>query len=189
MAVEQEIVNKEAAEMQGSAYGELMQNFMFFDDDDNLYLSAFSSVNKVNTGKLLRIKKGEYDFEAGYNAFPNAKGKIASVLYIGNNKALAYSGDASKGTSIQNTAYYYSIVDLTGKTATPIQYNGADLPYSAGSFSQRAVYNAKERKAYFGVSNEDGETVYVYDTATGTVSKGVSIAPGFYFDQIRIVED
>ena len=189
MAVEQEIVNKEAAEMQGSAYGELMQNFMFFDDDDNLYLSAFSSVNKVNTGKLLRIKKGEYDFEAGYNAFPNAKGKIASVLYIGNNKALAYSGDASEGTSIQNTAYYYSIVDLTGKTATPIQYNGADLPYSAGSFSQRAVYNAKERKAYFGVSNKDGETVYVYDTATGTVSKGVSIAPGFYFDQIRIVED
>ena len=38
MAVEQEIVNKEASEMQGSAYGELMQNFMFFDDDDNLYI-------------------------------------------------------------------------------------------------------------------------------------------------------
>ena len=53
MAVEKEIVNKEASEMQGSAYGELMQTFMFFDDQDNLYLSTFSSVNKVNIGKLL----------------------------------------------------------------------------------------------------------------------------------------
>lgn len=189
MAVEKEIVNKEASEMQGSAYGELMQNFMFFDDQDNLYLSAFSSVNKVNTGKLLRIKNGEYDFETDYNAFPGAKGKIVSVLYIGNGKALAYSGDASVGTSIQDPAYYYSIVDLNAKTATPIKFNGADLPYSAGSFSQRAVYNAKENKAYFGVSNEAGETVFVYDVATGSVTKGLSIAPGYYFDQIRLVQD
>lgn len=189
MAVERETVNKEASEMQGSAYGELMQNFMFFDDQNNLYLSAFSSVNKVNTGKLLRIKNGEYDFETDYNAFPSAKGKIVSVLYIGNGKALAYSGDASVGTGIQDPAYYYSIVDLNAKTATPIKFNGADLPYSAGSFSQRAVYNAKENKAYFGVSNEAGETVYVYDAATGGVTKGLSIAPGYYFDQIRLVED
>ena len=189
MAVEKEIINKEAAEMQGSAYGELMQNFTFFDDDDNLYLSTFSSINKVNTGKLLRIKKGEYDFEAGYNAFPDAKGKIVSVLYIGNNKALAYSGDASIGTGIQNVAYYYSIVDLNAKTATPIKYNGSDLPYSAGSFSQRAVYNAKEKKAYFGVSNDEGESIYIYDVATGSVTKGLSIAPGYYFDQIRLLQD
>ena len=189
MAVERETVNKEASEMQGSAYGELMQNFMFFDDQNNLYLSTFSSVNKVNTGKLLRIKNGEYDFETDYNAFPGAKGKIVSVLYIGNGKALAYSGDASVGTGIQDPAYYYSIVDLNAKTATPIKFNGADLPYSAGSFSQRAVYNAKENKAYFGVSNDEGETVYVYDVATGGVTKGVSIAPGYYFDQIRLVED
>lgn len=189
MAVEKDIVNQEASEMQGSAYGELMQNFMFFDDDDNLYLSTFSSVNKVNTGKLLRIKKGEFDFEAGYNAFPDAKGKIVSVLYIGSGKALAYSGDASIGTSIQDQAYYYSIVDLNAKTATPIQFNGTDLPYSAGSFSQRAVYNSKEQKAYFGISNADGETIYVYDVATGSVAKGLSIAPGYFFDQIRMVQD
>ena len=83
MAVEKDIINKEAAEMQGSAYGELMQDFTFFDDNDNLYLSTFSSVSKKNIGKLLRIKKGEFDFEAGYNAFPDAKGKIVSVQYIG----------------------------------------------------------------------------------------------------------
>ena len=174
MAVEQEIVNKEAAETQGSAYGELMQNFMFFDDNDNLYVSAFSTVSKKNIGQLLRIKRGEYDFEAGYNAFPDAKGKIVSVLYIGSGKALAYSGDNEVGTGIQDPAYYYSIVDLTAKTATPIQYNGAALPYSAGSISQR---------------NDAGEAVYFYDVATGKVTKGLSIAPGYYFDQIRLFED
>ena len=189
MAVEKDIINKEASEMQGSAYGELMQNFMFFDDNDNLYLSTFSTVDEKNIGRLLRIKKGQYDFEAGYNAFPDAKGKIVSVLYIGNNKALAYSGDAEVGTSIQDPAYYYSIVDLSTKTASPLQYNGSALPYSAGSFSQRAVYNAGEKKAYFGVSNADGETVYVYDVATGNVKKGLSIAPGYYFDQIRLVQN
>lgn len=189
MAVEKDIVNKEASEMQGSAYGELMQNFMFFDDNDNLYLSAFSTVDGKNIGRLLRIKKGEYDFEAGYNAFPDAKGKIVSVVYIGSNKVLAYSGDAEAGTSIQDQAYYYSIVDLGTKTASPLQYNGSSLPYSAGSFSQRSVYNANEKKAYFGVSNADGETVYVYDVATGSVKKGLSIAPGYYFDQIRLVQN
>ena len=189
MAVEREIVNKEAAQKQGSAYGELMQDISFFDDDDNLYLSAFSSVSKVNIGQLLRIKKGEYDFEAGYNAFPGALGKIVSAQYIGGGKALAYSGDASIGTGIQDQAYYYSIVDLSAKTATRIQFNGADLPYSAGSFSQRSVYNANEKKVYFGVSNGDGETVYSYDTTTGTVAKGLSIAPGYYFDQIRLFKD
>lgn len=189
MAVEKDIINKEASEMQGSAYGELMQNFMFFDDNDNLYLSTFSTVDEKNIGRLLRIKKGQYDFEAGYNAFPDAKGKIVSVLYIGNNKALAYSGDAEAGTGIQDQAYYYSIVDLNAKTASPIQFNGSALPYSAGSFSQRAVYNAGEKKAYFGVSNADGETIYVYDVATGNVKKGLSIAPGYYFDQIRLVQN
>lgn len=189
MAVEKDIVNKEASEMQGSAYGELMQNFMFFDDNDNLYLSAFSTVDEKNIGRLLRIKKGEYDFEAGYNAFPDAKGKIVSVVYIGSNKVLAYSGDAEAGTGIQDQAYYYSIVDLNTKTTSPLQYNGSSLPYSAGSFSQRSVYNANEKKAYFGVSNADGETVYVYDVATGSVKKGLSIAPGYYFDQIRLVQN
>ena len=189
MAVEQEIVNKEAAQMQGSAYGELMQDFTFFDDQDNLYLSAFSTVSKKNIGQLLRIKRGEFDFEAGYNAFPDAKGKIVSVQYIGSGKALAYAGDTEAGTGIQDQAYYYSIVDLAARTATPIKYNGADLPYSAGSFSQRSVYNAKENKVYFGVSNADGETIYIYDVATGNVTKGLSIAPGYYFDQIRLIQD
>lgn len=188
MAVEQEIINSEAAQMQGSAYGELLQDFIFFDKDDNLYLTAFSTKSKKNYGQLLRIKKGEYDFEKGYNAFPDTKGKILTIQYLGGNKALVYSGDNAVGTGIQDVAYYYSIVDLDTKQATRLQYNGEDIAYSAGSFSQRSVYNAKENKAYFGVSNDTENRIYIYDVATGNVSLGSKLATGVYFDQIRFFE-
>ena len=188
MTLEKEIVNKEAAQTQGSAYGELLQDFMFFDKDDNLYLTAFSTVSKKNLGKLIRIKKGEFDFEEGYNAFPGTKGKILTIQYLGGNKALAYSGDNAVGTGIQEVAYYYSIVDLSAQTATPLQYNGADLPYSAGSFSQRSVFNAKDNKAYIGISNETENRIYVYDVTTGSVTPGAKLNSGVYFDQIRYFE-
>ena len=188
MEVEQEIINKEAAQMQGSAYGELLQDFIFFDKDDNLYLTAFNSVSKKNYGCLLRIKKGEYDFEEGYNAFPGTKGKILTIQYLGGDKALVYSGDNTVGTGIQDVAYYYSVVDLKDKTATRLQYNGEDLPYSAGSFSQRSVYNVKENKAYIGISNDTENRIYIYDVATGSVTKGAQLSSGIYFDQIRYFE-
>lgn len=188
MAVEQEIINSEAAQMQGSAYGELLQDFIFFDKDDNLYLTAFSTKSKKNYGQLLRIKNGEYNFEKGYNAFPDTKGKILTIQYLGGNKALVYSGDNAVGTGIQDVAYYYSIVDLNTKQATRLQYNGEDIAYSAGSFSQRSVYNAKENKAYFGVSNDTENRIYIYDVATGNVSLGSKLATGVYFDQIRFFE-
>lgn len=188
MAVEQEIINSEAAQMQGSAYGELLQDFIFFDKDDNLYLTAFSTKSKKNYGQLLRIKNGEYNFEKGYNAFPDTKGKILTIQYLGGNKALVYSGDNAVGTGIQDVAYYYSIVDLDTKQATRLQYNGEDIAYSAGSFSQRSVYNAKENKAYFGVSNDTENRIYIYDVATGNVSLGSKLATGVYFDQIRFFE-
>ena len=108
MALEEDIVNSEGEQMQGSAYGELLQNTIFFDENDNLYLSAFNDVDGKNIGRLLRIKKGEKNFEAGYNAFPEAKGKLVSVMYLKDGKVLAYSGDAAAGTSIGSVAYYYS---------------------------------------------------------------------------------
>jgi hypothetical protein len=162
---------------------------VFFDEADNLYLSAFSSVNKKNIGKLLRIKKGALDFEEGYNAFPEAKGKLLTVQYLGNGKVLAYSGDNAVGTSIGDVAYYYSIIDVNSKTSTRLSYNGTEIPYSSGSFSQRSVFNANEKKAYFGVNTADEQCIYIYDLAAGTVTKGVSIAAGYYFDQIRLFED
>lgn len=190
MAVEQEIVNKEAEQMTPSAYGELLQQTIFFDENDNLYLSAFTKSGKVNVGSLLRIKKGEFDFEPGYNAFPDAQGKLLTVQYLGGGKALAYAGDTSLGTGIDNYAYYYSIIDLNKKEVTRMAYNGEDIPYSSGSFSQRSAVDLSEGKAYFGVNTETAQPqIYVYDIKTGEVTEGVKVAEGYYFEQIRIVED
>ncbi len=189
MAVEQDIVNSEGEQMQGSAYGELLQNTIFFDESDNLYLSAFNEVDGKNIGRLLRIKKGEFNFEAGYNAFPDAKGKLTSVIYLKDGKALAYAGDADAGTSIGSVAYYYSIVDVNTKKVTRLAYNGTEIPYNSGSFSQRAAYNSYENKAYFGVNTATEQGIYIYDVATGSVTKGASLAAGYYFEQIRILED
>jgi len=189
MAVEKDITNSEGEQMQGSAYGELLQNTIFFDNDDNLYLSAFNEVDGKNIGRLLRIKNGETNFEAGYNAFPNAKGKLLTVQYLGGSKVLAYSGDAAEGTNIGSMAYYYSIIDINTKTSTRLAYNGTDIPYSSGSFSQRSVYNSKENKAYFGVNTSNEQAIYIYDVATEKVTKGLSLANGYYFDLIRVFED
>ena len=190
MAVEQEIINKEAAQMTPSAYGELLQSTIFFDEADNLYLSAFNTVSKKNIGCLLRIKNGEYDFEAGYNGFPDAKGKLLTVQYMGNGKVLAYAGDADKGTGIDSYAYYYNIVDLNSKSVTRLAFNGTEIPYSSGSFSQRSAIDRVAGKAYFGVNTETAQPqIYVYDVKTGEVTEGVKVAEGYYFEQIRIVED
>ena len=189
MTVEKDITNTEGEQMQGSAYGELLQSIIFFDNDDNLYLSAFNEVDSKNIGRLLRIKKGEFDFEKNYNAFPEAKGKLLSVQYLGGSKVLAYSGDADAGTNIGNMAYYYSIIDINTKTSTRLAYKGSEIPYSSGSFSQRSVFNSKENKAYFGVNTANEQTVYIYDVKTGDVTKGISLASGYYFDLIRVFED
>ena len=184
MTVEKEIINKEASQMTASAYGELLQQTVFFDENDNLYLSAFTG----KAGQLLRIKKGEFDFEAGYNAFPGAKGKLLTIQYLGGGKVFAYAGDGSK-TGIDDFAYFYAIIDVNAKSVTRIQYNGADLPLSSGSFSQRSAFNAKENKVYFCVDPKDVDTqVYIYDVATGNVTAGAKMAAGYYPEQIRYFE-
>ena len=189
MAVEKDIINSEGEQMQGSAYGELLQNTIFFDNDDNLYLSAFNEVDGKNIGRLLRIKKGQFDFEKAYNGFPEAKGKILTAQYLSGGKVLVYSGDADAGTNIGSTAYYYSIIDVNTKNSTRLAYKGTEIPYSSGSFSQRSVFNSKENKAYFGVNTANEQAIYIYDVKTGDVTKGISLASGYYFDLIRVFED
>ena len=192
MAVEQDIVNTEANEMAGSAYGELLQQTTFFDENDNLYLAAFNDTDAGEMGKLLRIKKGQNNFEAGYDGFPNSDGKLLTVQYMGNGKVFAYSrhDDSELGTAIDSYAHYYSVIDLNTKTRTRMAIGGQDIPYSSGRFSQRSAFAPRENKMYFGVNTESAQPcVYVYDVATSQVSEGVKIAEGYYFEQIRLVEE
>ena len=206
MAVEQDNLNTDhVGEMAGSAYGELLQQTTFFDEQDNLYLAAFvdKDVDGLNReiGTLMRIKKGEYNFEAGYNGFPNSEGKLLTVQYLGNGKVFCYSRNDnlteinSKGkpavmSSIDSYSHYYSIVDLNAKTRQRMQIGGQDIDYSSGRFSQRSVFDRGLNKVFFGVNTASAQpSIYVYDLATGAVSKGLDIAEGYYFEQIRIVED
>ena len=191
MAVESDVINSEANEMAGSAYGELLQQITFFDEQGNLYLVCFNDEDSKEMGRLLRIKKGQTDFEAGYNGFPNPDGKLLTVQYMGNGKVFCYSrhDDTELGTAIDSYAHYYSVVDLNAKTRTRMAFGGQDIAYSSGRFSQRSAVDSKRGKVFFGVNTETAQPqIYVYDIATGSVSEGVKIQEGYYFEQIRLLE-
>ena len=191
MAVEQNNVCPIEAETAATAYGELLQQTIFFDENDNLYIAAFSDTT-IEEGKLLRIKNGEFNIDASFNGFPNSDGKLLTVQYLGNGKVFAYSrhDDSTLGTSIDSYAHYYSVIDLNTLTRTRMAFNGTEIPYSSGRFSQRSAFNAAENKVYFGVNTETAQPqIYIYDVATGAVTAGAKIKEGYYFEQIRIVED
>lgn len=177
------------AEEAGSAYGELMQNFCFYDEAGNMYFAAFENVGEVEQGKLLRMQPNKTMFDADYNGYPNAEGKLLTVQYLGNGKVLTYGRNDAMGTSIDSYAHYYSIVDLNAKTRTRVAVGGKELAYSGGRFSQRSVlFNGK---AYFGVNTEEdtNSIIYIYDTKTGIITKGAEVEGTHFFDMIRVVKN
>lgn len=181
------IVNSLAREMAGSSYGQLMQECVAYDEEGNLYLAAFTEIDDdLEQGQLLRINKGESDFDASYNILNN-EGKICTLQYLGNSKALIYSENASLENQKNPYCMKYSIVDLKTGERTPLTYNGEEVGYSSGRFSQRSVVVGG--KAYIGVNTETSTCIYIYDIATGTTEKGADIAQGYYFDVLRVVEN
>lgn len=189
MAVESKKMNTKAHEMAGSAYGELMQNCVMYDEDGNLYLAAFNNIGKVEEGCLLRIKKGESDIDPTYNGYKNTEGKLLTVQYLGGNKALAYVRNDSQGTKIDSYSHYYVIVNLSTGQSERLKYNGKEIAYSGGRFSQRSViFN---NKAYIGVNTKDdaNSIIYIYDIKTGSVEKGAEVDGSFFFDMIRVIEN
>lgn len=188
MAVESNIRTTMAHEMVGSAYGELLQKCTLFDEEGNLYLACFTNIDDDNEeSHLIRIKAGQNDFDASYEGF-TSPGKLISVEYLGDDKVLAYARQDELGTNIDSYSHYYSIIDLKTKTSRRLQYNGQDLPYSGGRFSQRTA--VVDGKAYIGVNPESSNPcIYIYDIATGNVTKGADIAEGYYFEQIRVLEN
>lgn len=177
-------------ETAGSAYGELLQQSTFFDESGNLYVAAlqFDENDKdVEHPRLVRVKAGEYDIDPDYNAFTE-EGKLLTVQYLGNGKVLGYARNDELGTKIESYSHYYCIIDLNAKTVSRIRYKGENLPYSGGRFSQRSA--VVDGKAYIGINPEStNPCIYIYDIATGNVEKGVEIAEGYYFEQIRVIEN
>ena len=190
-----------------SAYGELLQQSVFYTEDGTMYVACLhatdvtpegaSNAVSVEDGDLLRILPGQTSFDPTYNGYKNPEGKMLTIQYLGNNKALAYSTDGRIINPADPTAFlkgisdyihFYSIIDLTTGERTRLKYNGSELPLSAGRFAQRsAIVNGK---AYVGVSTETAANpcIYVYDIVSGKVEKGVELSSGFYFDMIRVVD-
>jgi len=190
MEVVSESVAPVDSEMAGSAYGELMQNSVMYDEAGNLYLACFNKEEDgVEKGMLLRIKAGETTFDPSYNGYPDSNGKLLTIQYIGNNKALVYARDDAAGIAIDSYSHYYAFIDLSTGSKTRLSYGGKEIAYSGGRFSQRSViFN---NKVYIGVNTEadTNAIIYIYDTKTGTIEKGAEVDGRFYFDMIRVMEN
>ncbi|MCH5327701.1 MAG: hypothetical protein J1E02_01660 [Coprobacter sp.] len=190
MTVERNTRNSVASEMAGSSYGELLQKCTFFDEAGNLYLACFSCDDAGNETEshLLRIKAGETDFDPDYDGFNKAGHKLIAIEYLGNGKVLAYARETALGTGIDDYSHYYSVIDIHAGTNEKLTSQGSELPYCGGRFSQRMVVHGG--KGYIGIAPEVGNPcIYIYDSATGTVEKGVEVQEGFYFEQIRVLSD
>ena len=187
MAVESNTPCAVDCEMVGSAYGELLQKITFVADNNDLYLACFSETDNGETSYLLRMPANSTQFDASYNGYPNA-GKLISIEYLGGNKVLAYARDDSKGTTIDAFSHYYTVIDLQAKTSSPIKYNGVPLDYCSGRFSSRMA--VVDNKAYFGIDAEGtNPKIYIYDAQTGETTKGAEIEQGYYFENIRVVDN
>lgn len=198
MTVKSYVEENRAEQMAGTAFGELLQDKMFFDENENLYIACNSRIpgSKYSTqqyGRLLRINRGETKFDADYEGYKKDAGKLVTVEYLGSNKALLYIQDpVHTGVPASSGKYegwgdfyncYYAILDLTTDEVTECTYEGEKLPYSLGTFSQRScVVNGK---AYIGTNPEkSAPQIYVYDVKSGKMTKGVSIKDGYEFSRI-----
>ena len=175
-------------EMVGTAYGELLQTTTFIDGNNNLYIACVTDDADGNEhSHLLKIPANSTSFDQSYDGF-TADGKLISVMYVGNNKVVAYAREDKIGTKIDDFSHYYTVLDVITKTSTPITIDGKRLAYSSGRFSSRMAY--VNHKAYIGVDAEGQKPqIYIYDVATGQTSLGATMASGYYFEQIRVVED
>ena len=196
MKTEKVVKETRAQFMAGTAYGELLQHKSFFTPNGDYYL-ACSSMNagaKRTTEQhsaLFRIKKGATEFDKSYRGYNYPKGKIVTADCLTPTKALLYIQDPDHTKAKdwgKDYNCYYAILDLTTDQLTEIQYNGTNLPFSSGTFSQRSLVMGN--KAYIGVNPKNAQTgIYIYDIPTGKVTRGMTIAKGYHFERIVAIED
>lgn len=175
-------------EMVGTAYGELLQTTTFLDSDNNLYIACVTDDEEGNEhSHLLKIPAGSTSFDQAYDGY-TAPGKLISVMYIGENKIMAYAREDQLGTNIDDFSHYYTVIDVVTKESEPVAFEGKRLDYCSGRFSSRMA--TVDGKAYIGVDAENtNPKIYIYNVADGSTTKGAEIAPGYFFEQIRVVEN
>ncbi|MCQ2269098.1 MAG: hypothetical protein MJZ83_09540 [Bacteroidaceae bacterium] len=206
MEVKKVIKDDRAETLSGTAYGELQQDKMFFDENGDLYIAGENYIATTNStsstsqyGRILRIKKDATEFDKDYLGYDQYQdGKILSMDYLGGGKiamtmqdpvktGLSASRDYYAGWSQNDISTYYVIYDIASGKATDL----SEIPFSSGSFSDRvAVVNGK---CYIAsspdTSKEQLPAIYIYDIASGKLTKGANIEAGFYINRLNVVDN
>ncbi len=191
MSVKCDVEENRVHTMAGTAYGELLQDKTFWDDNGNLYVACNTERKDAESyteqvGSLLRINKGEFQFDPNYMGHNYESGKIITSTYMGNNKAILYIQDPTHTNAAgwgNNYNCYFTILDLKTDQETELTYEGKPLPYSLGTFAQFAV--VRDGKIYLATNPKtESPGIYIYDIKTGTTSKGLSIQEGYSFRRL-----
>ncbi|MBN1988420.1 MAG: hypothetical protein JW783_03375 [Bacteroidales bacterium] len=196
MSVTKTVSEARAEMMASTAYGELRQDKAFFDENGDYYIACNSVLPGEGTttaqrGALLRVKAGAMDFDKGYNAYTKERGKIVTMTYMDNGKAILYMQDPlyTTGSTVWSSTnnpfvFYWIVADLNTQTITELK----DIPFSNGNFSQLAVVAGD--KVYIGANPKDSQScIYVYNTTTGGIVKGMTLAEGFTLDRLVQIKD
>lgn len=195
MAVESVTACHLDCEMVGTSYGELLQPTTFVADNNDIYVACVTDEADGEHSHLLKIPANSTKFDESYDGF-TLGGKLISLMYLGGSEVMCYARNDALGTGIDDPSHYYTVLNVATKTAEPLKYNGEQLAYSGGRFSSRMAY--VDGKAYVGVdpqavpeskAGEPQPQIYIYDVASKTTALGAKLAPGFFFEQFRVVKN
>jgi hypothetical protein len=148
-----------------------------FNASGDLYLSTSNSdywgVNEKLPSGILRIKKGESNFDPAYffNITEKVNGNHAvGLMPIGNNKAITYVfrkdliktyDDFYKSFTVEHW-----IIDLSAGTAKKIE-----LPLH--KYPQGDPIPTKDGKFALKINSQEGSFIYTLDPTSGAVTKGI----------------
>src|SRR5690606_8916699 len=146
----------------------------------DMYFLTSWNINWTGVGErspknILRIKKGEDELDDSYylDVLEETGHEAAAGLFmdLGNGRAiLKYQEEQGN----LNNEFGYSIIDL----ATGKEYRKLDeIPVNFGGERNVLVENGK---AYIAVKTAgDKDYIYIYDSATDKVTKGMELAGGY----------
>lgn len=180
-----------------TAYGELRQIKSFYDEKGDYYVACNSTYEGAKSytqqhGSILRIKHNELGFDKSYNGYTEERGKIITMNYAGNRKAILYMQDPIITTNKNDWSsktnpyiFYYLSLDLDTKEVKKLP-----IPHATGNFSQY-VCPAGD-KTYIGnnpAPSDGGSKIYIYDSKTEKLTEGASFKDGLQIDRIQLIKN